>query len=163
VRCPQTSAAYLLHIGMLAGVRPLSMPLDGQHSPACLPAAELTAGTCPGAPSTAPAARRQVVDAGLAGHGCWSAERLGCASGLGAALGFQALLAGQIFGATIKQFEGSYAPWLSAVLPPPCPCSRRRQPCATLIPPPSYCRKRQLNVQAGCQFCDSAFQAEVAR
>lgn len=24
------------------------------------------------------------------------------------------------------------------------------------------CRKRQLNVQAGCQFCDSAFQAEVA-
>lgn len=53
------------------------------------------------------------------------------------------------------------------LLPPPCPPlmpagrSCRRQHSAR--PPPPARRKRQLNVQAGCQFCDSAFQAEVAR
>lgn len=36
---------------------------------------------------------------------------------------------------------------------PLSPAPPRRRPCRS---------KRQLNVQAGCQFCDSAFQAEVA-
>ncbi len=74
---------------------------------------------------------------------------------------FQALLVRQLCRQPASIFEVASAQLQSAMLPPLSHAAAHL--CSAAPPSSSSCRKRQLNVQAGCQFCDSAFQAEVAR